>query len=391
MRILLISHTCVSRLEGQPRARHLSRIADVNLHVLVPSRWWEYTQWRYAERPAPGAEFDYTVGQVRIPWAGPGQWYLHHYKGLAKLLREFKPDVIDLWEEPWGLVSVQACWLRNRLLPNTKIVMETEQNVDKRLPPPFEQMRSYTMANADFAIGRNPEAIEILRRKGYAGPAEVVPNAVDTDLFRPMDRAACRAELGMESGPDTYWIGYVGRLVEQKGGGDLLTALAACPPNFKLLFVGEGPFERNLRDQIARLRLDPDRVKFVPPVPLHQVATVMNAVDVLALPSRTTNTWKEQFGRVIIEAHACGIPVVGSDSGAIPSVIGDGGLTFPEGNAAELATALRALASDPELRHSLGAAGRRQANQAYTWDCVAEQMHGVYGRLLQPANAVAVA
>ncbi len=390
MRILLISHTCQSRLEGQPRAHHLSRQPDVDLHVLAPDRWWEYTYWRNAQQPID-ANFGFTVGKIRLPWAGPAQWYMHHYVGLAKLLREFKPDIIDLWEEPWGAVSVQTCRLRNKLLPNTKIVMETEQNVHKRLPPPFEQMRSYTLANADFAVGRSPEAIDILRSKGYAGPAEFVPNAADTGMFKPMDRAACRTKLQLDNKPDAFWIGYVGRFVEQKGLADLVAALALCPPNFQLLFVGEGPFEPMLREQIAALNLDPARVKFVPTVPMQTVPTVMNAVDVLALPSRTTQTWKEQFGRVIIEAHACRTPVVGSDSGAIPSVIGDGGLTFAEGSAAELATALRALASDPELRRSLGLIGQRQVHRTFNWDCVAEQMYGIYSRLLQPTTAVALA
>ena len=400
MRILMISHTCQSRLEGQPKAQHLARLADVDLHVVVPDRWWEYTRWRCPEPPTH-SEFEYTVGKVRLPWGGPAKWYLHHYAGLGEVIRRFRPHVIDLWEEPWGAVSLQACRIRNRYLPDCKIVTETEQNVDKRLPPPFERMRRYTLANADYAVGRNAEAIDILRRKGYAGPAEVVPNAVDTDLFRPLDRAACRAELGLGTGGvdgravdgqlDPFWVGYVGRLVEEKGLGDLVAALAHCPPHFRLLLVGEGDFEPQLRARAAAIGLDPGRVVIRPQVELPQVATVMNALDVFVLPSRTTATWKEQFGRVIIEAHACGTPVVGSDSGAIPTVVGDGGLTFPEGNPAELAAALRALASDAELRHSLGQAGRRQVYAAYTWDRVAEQMHGIYDRLLRQPAAVAMA
>ncbi len=390
MRILMISHTCQSRLEGQPKAQQLARIPGVELHLVVPDRWWEYTRWRCPEPPV-GAGFGFTVGKVRLAWGGPAKWYMHYYPRLGDVLRGFRPDVIDLWEEPWGLVSVQACRIRNRYLPGCKIVTETEQNVDKRLPPPFEQMRAYTLANADYAVGRNPEAVEILRRKGYTGPAEVVPNAVDADLFRPMDRAACRGELGLDGSPGTFWAGYVGRMVEEKGLADLVAALAHCPPSFRLLLVGGGDFEPALRAQAAALGLAPDRVRFMPAVPMPKVATVMNALDVLVLPSRTTPSWKEQFGRVIIEAHACGTPVVGSDSGAIPSVIGDGGLTFAEGNPAELATALRALASDPELRHSLGEAGRRQVHGAYTWDRVADQMHGIYDRLLRQPAAVAMA
>jgi glycosyltransferase involved in cell wall biosynthesis len=184
MRVLLVSHTCQSPTEGQPRAERLGRIPDLELRVLSPDRWLHYGKLRQPHVPQD-ASFGYEVGQVMWPWVGPAQYYLHWYPRLATLLKEFRPDIIDLWEEPWGLVSAHACLLRNRLLPQTRIVSETEQNINKSLPLPFERMRSYTLRNANFAVGRNSEAIEVLRSKGYNGPAEVVPNAVDAELFRP--------------------------------------------------------------------------------------------------------------------------------------------------------------------------------------------------------------
>src|SRR5580700_5368523 len=115
MRVLLISHTCQSRTEGQPKARCLAAMPDIDLRVLVPDRWLHYGAWRNAELPAAG-EFNCTAGPVRWPWVGPAQFYLHWYPKLAALLKEFRPEVIDLWEEPWGLVSAHTCYLRDRLL-----------------------------------------------------------------------------------------------------------------------------------------------------------------------------------------------------------------------------------------------------------------------------------
>ena len=112
-------------------------------------------------------------------------------------------------------------------------------------------------------------------------------------------------------------VGYVGRLVEEKGLADAVDALLRCPPAVRLVLVGAGPYQSALQARIARLQLL-DRVVFLAKRPLEQLPPLMNALDVLLLPSRTTSRWKEQFGRVIIEAHACGIPVIGSDSGAIP-------------------------------------------------------------------------
>lgn len=386
IRVLLISHTCQSRTEGQPKARCLSRMPGVVLRVLTPDRWRHYGTWRAADRPAAG-EFDCEVGRVRWPWVGPAQFYLHYYPNLARTLTEFRPDVIDLWEEPWGLVSAHACRLRNTLLPAAKVVAETEQNIDKILPFPFERFRAYTLRNADYAVGRNAAAVSILRRKGYTGPAEVVPNAVDAEMFRPLGpatRAAIRREMGL---PESAFVaGYVGRLVQEKGLADLVDALPHCPPDVRLLFVGAGPFRETLERRVRELgRVQ--QVSFLPGRPLEQLPGVMNALDVLTLPSRTTPRWKEQFGRVIIEAHACGVPVVGSDSGAIPEVVGDGGLVVPEGDPAALARAFTELRSNPDPAREMGKAGRRQVEAQYTWERVAERMLTIYRRVTTSTQA----
>ena len=376
MRVLLISHTCQSRLGGQPKAAHLARIPGMQLRVLVPDRWREYGHWRGADRPLD-TSYDYQIGRVRLPWAGAAQWYLHFYPELAQTLRTFKPDIIDLWEEPWGLVSAQACALRNRLLPHAKVIAETEQNINKFLPPPFETFRAYTLCNANFVVGRNAAAVEILRSKGYRGPSAVVPNAVDANLFRPLDRAQCREELGVSG----FAAGYVGRLVEEKGLMDMVNALEQTPADVNLLFVGAGPYQPAL-EQRVRERGWEARVRFLPPRPLEQLPQVMNALDALVLPSRTTARWKEQFGRVLIEAQACQTPVIGSDSGAIPEVIGSAGMIVPEGSAEALAQAMLSLRDAPERAGEMGRLGRRRVEENYTWAQVAERMRQIYEPLL---------
>ncbi len=381
MRVLLISHTCQSRLGGQPKAAHLARIPGMQLKVLVPDRWREYGQWRGADRPKDAA-FDYQVGRVRLPWVGPAQWYLHFYPELAGILRTFRPDIIDLWEEPWGLVSAQVCSLRNRLLPHAKIIAETEQNINKFLPPPFEMFRAYTLRNADFVVGRNAAAVEILRSKGYKGPHAVVPNAVDAELFRPLDRAQCREELGLTG----FVAGYVGRLVEEKGLMDMVNALEQTPADVNLLFVGNGPYQPALEQRIQERGLAA-RVRFLPSRPLEELPQVMNALDAFVLPSHTTARWKEQFGRVLIEAQACQTPVIGSDSGAIPEVIGQAGMVVPEGSADALAQALIALRDAPERAGELGRIGRRRVEDHYTWAQVAERMRSIYQPLLDEPPA----
>ena len=377
MRVLLISHTCQSATEGQPKAQWLARIPGVELRVLVPNRWKHYGKWREPEVPA-AAEYQYEVGKVSLPWFGPAQNYLHWYPGLRQMIREFQPDIIDLWEEPWGMVSAHACLLRNHLLPAAKIISETEQNICKRLPFPFEWFRAYTLRNADAAVARSREALSVLRDKGYRRPATVVPNGVDPELFRPVNREECRRKIGVEG----FVVGYIGRLVEEKGLMDLLEAMAHCPPPVNLLFVGSGPMEDSLTFGARDLGLS-DRMRILPARPLAELPAVMNAIDVMALPSRTTPRWKEQFGRVLIEANACETPVIGSDSGAIPEVVGQGGLICREQDPASLARAIQQLQADPARCRQLGAQGRMQVLEKYTWQRVAEQMYGIYQAALE--------
>ncbi len=371
MKVLLISHTCQSRTEGQPRAHELAKLPDLELTLLVPDRWKRYGDWRRAQRPID-ADFRFIEGKIIWPWSGPGQTYLHWYPSLPCLLKQLQPDVIDLWEEPWSLVAAQTCFWRDRVCPHAKIVAETEQNIDKQLPPPFENFRSYVLNKADYVVGRNAESIEILRRKGYAGPAQVVPNAVDVELFT---RDANRERTRNARNWNDFVIGYAGRLVESKGVFDLLEATKQLE-NVQLIFIGDGEARAELEKRAGK------SVHFLGAQPLEKLPQLFSALDCLVLPSRTTASWKEQFGRVLIEAASCGVPVVGSDSGAIPLVVGQGnnamGLIFREGDVAALSAALIRLQTDPNLARKLGAIGARRARDEFSWKCMAARFDTIY-------------
>jgi glycosyltransferase involved in cell wall biosynthesis len=377
MRVLLISHTCQSRSEGQAKAEAIGHLSDVDLCVLTPARWKHYGRWRAPEFPRQEKSFQFVVGEVKWPWAGPAKCFLHRYPNFAKLLRDFRPDIIDVWEEPWSAVSNQVCKLRDRVLPAAKIISETEQNIDKALPPPFSLYRRRTFRSADFLIGRNHEAIANGRRRKYHGPAAVVPNGVDTAVFRP----TCGSELGLKPPADAFTVGYVGRLVEEKGITDLIESLRYTPGCVSLLIVGSGPMAEELRRRVAADNLA-GRVKFQPQAPPAELAALIQSMDLLVLPSRTTATWKEQFGRVLIEAYACRVPVVGTSSGAIPEVVGNGGIIVPERDPRALAQAIRQLFEDPAHRDRLAENGYRTVHARYSWECIAAKMREIYQSLM---------
>lgn len=371
----------MSRTAGQPKAECLSGFPGVDLTVLSPDRMKAYGTWRMAESPETWG-YRYVVGGTR--WRSIcNQWYLQHYRdAIPMLLREIRPDVIDIWEEPWSLTCAQAVWWAKRICPEAKIVVETEQNIYRRLPPPFRQFQEFSLNECDFAVARSCEALEVLRKKGYRGGAGVVPNAVDCVIFQPMAigvKAILRAEIGWN--PDDFVMGCIGRLAPEKGLSDALAALPLLPARARMVFIGDGPCRRELETLAAELRVA-NRVRFIEAVPMEQLARYMNAIDALVLPSRTTPTWKEQFGRVIIEAGSCGVATIGSDSGAIPDVIGSGGLTFPEGDVKAIASRVTAFMEDVFLRARCESAALSQARELYSWPTVARRMYDIYRDIL---------
>lgn len=375
LRVLSVAHGGVRHGVGRMRYEALSRQAGFELTLVVPERWREYGA-TYRAEPQAG---DVTVVVAPVRWleAGPAKWYLHHYKSLGRILRAVRPDVIHLWEEPWSVVALQALRLRDRLLPDAALVLETEQNILRRLTPPFEQIRRLTLKRADLLVTRQAEAEAVSRACGFAGPARCVGYGVDPATFHP------RPAPGQPDGPRPgLTLGYVGRIVRDKGIFDILDALAAGPGDVRFTLVGTGPDRDEFQARARALGLS-GRVRVAELRPPQEVAAFMRGLDALLLMSRTTPSWKEQFGRVVIEAQACGTPVIGSSSGAIPEVVGAGGWIVPEGDAAALAGLFARLRRDRAENGGAErdrAAGLALANVAgrYTDRQVGEQLLDVY-------------
>ena len=173
-------------------------------------------------------------------------------------------------------------------------------------------------------------------------------------------------------------MGFAGRLVEEKGVQDLIKALAGCPANVKVVIIGHGPFAPALERIAAASGLLPDRVKFVPQVKSRDIALWLRAIDALCLPSHTRPNWKEQFGRVLIEAMAAGAVCIGSSSGEIPNVIANTGLVFPEGNVDALRQSIRALADDESLTASLRVAASDRVRHEFSNQIIASRLASLF-------------
>lgn len=372
MRILSIAHTAVERAAGRLRYHPLKYEADIDCHLVVPERWSQFGRVLVADPPGdPGVTVH--VERIRCGQAGAAKWYLHYYPGLGRLVREVAPDVIHLWEEPWSLVAMQAIRVRRRLAPKASLVLEVDQNILKRLPPPFEQMRRHVLKRTDLILARSPEAETVVRANGFTGPTMQIGYGVDRSGFAPHDKELAKSSLGLAG----FVIGYVGRVIAEKGLDDAIDALAMSNEPVTFAIMGEGPHLEQIR-QRASSRNVADRIQYFGWCKPEDVARFMSALDVLLLLTRTTGAVREQFGRVIIEAHSCGIPVIGSTSGAIPSVVGKGGWIIPERDPQALAGLLRDLRQNPEAIRTAGEAGKAQVNERFTYESVAKTLRDAW-------------
>jgi glycosyltransferase involved in cell wall biosynthesis len=352
LRVLIVSKPFVN-LAYRQKLRELATLG-VDVTAVSPPEWREAGS---VQRLEAGDDDSYDLRV--LPMRFNGHFHYHWYAGLPELLDDVRPTLVHIDEEPYNLATFLAARAARRR--GISSIFFTWQNLLRRFPPPVADMERAVYRWSSLALAGSVDASEVLRTKGYSRPISVVPQfGVDPERFHPG---------GGPAGPFT--VGYFNRLIPAKAPLETLRAFASLPADSRLLIVGDGP----LRDDVLSLAWQlgvADRVELRSRVPSFEVPDLMRGAGVVVLPSLTTPTWKEQFGRVLIETMACGVPVVGSDSGEIPHVIGDAGLVTPEGDVDALGAALRRLHDDAALRADLGCRGRERVLQHFTHRRIAE-------------------
>ena len=346
-RLLVLSHPAVVGV-NQEVYRELGR-RGWGLQIVVPSRWRHaYSQANVTPRALPGLEASLHPTRVAFPGHPQRHFYLTSPRSVCARSR---PDVAFVEAESYSLVATQWSLAFTRL--GVPFGVQCYENIDRDLPLPVRWLRSRVLRDAAFVAARSDSAARLARAWGARGEVELAPPAVPAWEDVP---------AASEGHPFT--IGYAGRLVESKGLFDLLGAARTLQAPVELLLIGDGELRARLEGQ----PIPGSKVRVIRGLAHDQMASAYAQLDVLVLPSRTTSTWKEQFGRVIVEALWCGVPVIGSDSGEIPWLIGltEGGLVFGEGDREMLAEQLRTLRESPALRHSLAKAGRSAVERLFS-------------------------
>ena len=372
-RVLFVSH---AYMVGVNQGKLAAIARQVKVGLLAP-RTWQSSGWNRTlslETPYP----EIQTYPSNIPFSGRGGAYFFNPLKIWQVLRQFKPDIIQAEVEVFSLCALEFAIVSR--ITKIPLVVFAWENMERQLL--FRKwIRDFVLKTAPLIIAGNHEGGQLLKKWNYTGQIEVIPQiGVDELLFKPKATSSPSSEIT---------IGFVGRIVPEKGIDLLLQAtkrLQQQALSFKIVVCGSGKARPSLEQEVQQLGLTA-QIIWQDAVPHEQVPAELKKFDVLVLPSRSVDTWREQFGHVLIEAMAMGIPTVGSTCGEIPNVINHPDLVFDEGNAAALATILARLIRDEAFRQKMGQYCLQRAHQHYTHERIAQKSINLWKSVLKKSSA----
>lgn len=369
MKLLVVDHNA---LEPANRVlyKKIVELGGIELRLVVPAKWFNTFQTIKFDPPTEKLDFELFSSKVLFS----GRTHRLIYRSLHRHIKEFRPDVFYIHSEPENFAAFEAASLTSS---STKLVFYTARNIDHiqvgypyKLSGLHQWIERFVLPRASHGIACNNTARTLFAAHGFPH-ISVIPLAVDTELFQPR---------GVQKEDGTFVIGYVGRLERQKGVDLLLQVLTQLPDRCVARIVGDGSELQSLKRLACSLGIS-GRVEFISSLDRISLPGELARFDILVLPSRSTPHWKEQFGRVLIESMACGVPVVGSDSGEIPHVIGDAGLIFKEESLDGLRLGCERLLMNGQLRGDLSRRGRERVERMYSLEAVATLHHKLFTSL----------
>lgn len=348
MRVVVVSRTYADPSQ-RGKLRALAGLG-CTLAAAVPASWRVHPEAR-----SQAAAFGDDAG-VRI-YPVPVDGTRWDRRALTRLLSEFRPDLVQLEEEPWSPVANVVARAAGRY--GFRLVAFSAQSIPRPLPLLARLRRARTVRTAVAAVGANRLAATLLAGGRPGLQQAVIPQ---TGVLPP---------LNPREDPATgFAIGFVGRLVPERGLDVLLRACVRLRGYWTLHVVGSGPSQEELESLAQRLGMAA-RITWHGALTRAALEPVWATLDCLVQPARTTPNWVEATGRTALEAMAHGIPVIGSRSGALPELLEGAGRVVPEDDVDALAAALQEWLDEPGERRRLGAESRRRVLAEFTDESVA--------------------
>ena len=388
MKILVASHTYIVDLNCE-KFRTLAQLnPNIEVTIVVPKKWKPGGVQNKIIETKPRSEGNFKVVPISN-FSKNNQGLLTFGLDIIQLLNEFKPEIIQVEQGVKSFAYAQLITLNKWLNLRAKNLFFTWWNLPYQSKFPVSYLEQYNLTNTHGLVAGNQDAADILRDHGYDQAVAVMPQlGVDEGLFCPKKQPDLAQKLGIKE--EDFIIGFVGRFVEEKGIFTLLKAVTSLPEKpWKLLLLGRGELKDKVIQESKKNGME-DKIIIVESVAHDQVPQYINLMNVLVLPSETTYKfktltavgWKEQFGHVLIEAMACKVPVIGSNSGEIPNVIKDAGMIFPEADASVLQNCLSQLILNPVLATELAEKGYQRVLENYTNKALAQKTLTFYQSIM---------
>ncbi|HDS09872.1 MAG TPA: glycosyltransferase family 1 protein [Firmicutes bacterium] len=354
LKVLFVKHDGVLKANR----RYLEIIAertDWELHLIAPEYWYEPSfrkQFPFEDssdnlqkHPIPAVFFRHPI------------FFKYNTDKFRDCVSKIAPDIVFISNDPYAISSYQAV----RYNFGRKIIIYGIQNIKKFIPFPFSYIYNYNLKHADFFFGCNLATLEINKQRGFSGPLEYLPIGIDKNSFKRKDN------FNLSDPPN---IGFVGRVEDIKGIKYLVQALNQMRRPVAFTVIGRGSLENWIKKNTGSNVI----LSFKSFIPHEEMGDEYLKLDILAVPSVTVWRWKEQFGRVITEGMAGGVPVLGTDSGAIPDVIGDAGVIVEERNPGALARGLEKILNDEKFRSELIQKGFERVEKNFFWESIADRV-----------------
>lgn len=368
-------------------AEIISRKYELDGHIVAPEKYTDSPVWESSGRFEKTA-FKRSSTSLKVHFLparnGDVGRFGFNWKSLKTLLRRLKPDYIWIHAEFWEGITRQFLWFyRFDKVPNI-VAYVAVNHVQERTPlfskkwPLLSRTRllqKVLWPRLNGVAACATKSMECARRIGLPESVPVVVNYLP--VFGPQDAASEGITLPW-LGDNSFTIGFAGLLSEQKGWKVLLKAVEKLPDRFKVVFAGDGEHRDELIVWLQKPSLK-GRSYYAGLLPKDRLLAAYEFFDTLVLPSITTPGSVEQFGAVLAEAMACGVPVIGSDSGAIPETVGQAGLVVPEGDPDSLVKAIIKISEDEQLRKRSIAGGLERYRTHYSCEAYAKSIATLLG------------
>lgn len=357
MRAVILSHRAA---DPDLRTRyHAMASQGCHIWLAVPHEWHPAHRTEpFRIRSSDDGKLQIVPVNVRGTLHGnvPARW---NTRTISRLLRDVRPDIVQVEEAPHTQVAAVATALARRLsLPTVVVVGDAARS------PVSIMHRRYarqTLRGAAGLIAVNTVVAGQFAEFGTTRPRTVIP---DKAVRPPLE--------SVQPAQDDFVIGFAGRLVPERGLDILFRACVSVHGTWHLTVVGSGPEQERLEDLAERLGIAA-RVSWAGGRPASEWHEVWPTLHCLVVPSRTTDDWYDSGGHHVLEAMAHGVPVIATRSGALPDMVGGGGVTVPENDPSGMAEAIRELQQSPTRRRTLAQAARQRVLQEFTEDVLARK------------------